>query len=653
MITLGKYDLHEQLGRGGFGTVYRATDTVLGREVALKVLHPQLTTDPAFLARFQSEARTVASLDSPNIVTIYDMGELDGRAYIAMKYLPGGSLADRLQNGGAIPYKEALRIIDQVCGGLSIAHRQYLIHRDIKPSNILFDAEGRAVIGDFGLARAVQASSTSAGSSSGGVGTPAYRAPELWLGKPPASSATDIYSLGCVLSEILTGKILFEGNTTEEVLARHLITGPNMPEEFPEGVPAAVKTLINRAVAKEPNERYQDALEFASDLFSLPVNEKPHQITPPPIVKSRPPVVKEKRVQESPVRKDKDSRSPVKKTSIKFLLLPGILLLGVVVLGLILGWFEKKEKPEANLSVRSDQIVDMTAESPQEIDPTGTRAPTYTPEPTATSVAPSIDTTGLQFLFNEKDQAEIVFIPAGEFLMGSDSENDPYFWGAESPSHTVYLDGYWIYRYEVTNKMYRDCVAAGKCPMPQQTYSRTRDEYYNNPDYDDFPVIYVTYADAASYCKWAGGRLPTEAEWERAARGDKDSRTFPWGNTPASDTQANFCDRGCPAQDSEGNKDDGYRDTSPVGNYLAGMSPYGLFDVAGNVWEWVLDYYSPTYYRLSAEKNPRGPQYTTTRVIKGGGWNNQSLGVRVVQRIGQIPEMGFDTLGFRCAVDAE
>jgi eukaryotic-like serine/threonine-protein kinase len=143
MTQLGKYDLHEELGRGGFGTVHRATDTTHGREVELKVLHPQLTTDPDFLDKFRKEARTVAQLESRDIVTIYELSELDGRIFIAMQYMSGGSLKDKLEKEGVLSFEETLRIMRQICTGLDVAHRNGLVHRDIKPANILFDMESR------------------------------------------------------------------------------------------------------------------------------------------------------------------------------------------------------------------------------------------------------------------------------------------------------------------------------------------------------------------------------------------------------------------------------------------------------------------------------------------------------------------------------
>jgi len=273
MTLLGKYELHEQIGRGGFGTVYRATDTSLKRDIALKILHPQLTTDLNFLEKFRNEARIIAALDNPHIMTIYDLGEAEGRVFIAMKYMPGGSLEKRLKQGNAIPYKESLKIFTQICEGLQVAHEQGLIHRDIKPANILFDGEGNAILSDFGLAKAMQQSSMSAASSAGGVGTPAYRAPELWRGSPPASPATDVYSLGCVLYEMLTGKILFDGSTPDEIITQHLVDGPQLPKHFSVDVPEGMHTVISKALAKSPDDRFISAGDFSKTLGRVSENQ--------------------------------------------------------------------------------------------------------------------------------------------------------------------------------------------------------------------------------------------------------------------------------------------------------------------------------------------------------------------------------------------
>jgi formylglycine-generating enzyme required for sulfatase activity len=253
-------------------------------------------------------------------------------------------------------------------------------------------------------------------------------------------------------------------------------------------------------------------------------------------------------------------------------------------------------------------------------------------QPTATGFSPEEPV-------NQMDGAELALIPAGEFTMGSEPKSDPYFWGAEYPPHQVALQDYWIYRTEVTNAMYLFCVQSRGCPELPQSISRTRPEYYGNPQYDNYPVIYVSYLGATAYCQWARGRLPTEAEWEKAARGS-DGRLYPWGQDPPSIEQANF-------------NDNSYQDTAPVGSFPAGASPYGLLDMAGNVWEWVFDWFSTDYYQSSPSLNPQGPESGTNHVIRGGSWFNPEDALRTVTRASLKPGSVLDTVGFRCAIDTE
>ncbi|MHC1783643.1 MAG: protein kinase [Anaerolineaceae bacterium] len=279
MTTLGKYELHEELGKGGFGTVYRATDTSLDREVALKVLHPQLMVDPNFITRFRKEARILASLDNHHIVTIYELDEVEGRIFISMRFLTGGSLKTLIQQKGALPFKQAVTILRQVIGGLSDAHSKGLVHRDLKPENILFDAHKEAVITDFGLVRDSRDSSFSIGPSGGILGTPSYIAPEIW-NAAPASQVSDIYALGCMFYEMLTGRVLFDGKTPWGIMKKHsdvLV----LPDEWPEGTPSGTITFMRKALEKDPSSRYQSVVVLEEDLLKLD-REKGPIIDPPP-----------------------------------------------------------------------------------------------------------------------------------------------------------------------------------------------------------------------------------------------------------------------------------------------------------------------------------------------------------------------------------
>lgn len=260
------------------------------------------------------------------------------------------------------------------------------------------------------------------------------------------------------------------------------------------------------------------------------------------------------------------------------------------------------------------------------------------------------------------DIVPMVLVRAGPFRMGSDpelalAECENLLSGAgcqrsgfedQEPVHTVKLDDFLIDRYEVTNARYAECVDAGKCFAPSSTASSTRQSYYGNAEYDDYPVILVSWFDAKRHCEWRGARLPTEAEWEKAARGT-DGRLYPWGNALASN-RANFCDRNCRYDWAHADYDDGYADTAPVGSYSMGISPYGVYDMAGNVWEWVSDWYDADYYSASPSENPTGPSSGQFRVARGGAWFSQGISVLAPHRMANVPTAGYHLVGgFRCA----
>jgi formylglycine-generating enzyme required for sulfatase activity len=198
-----------------------------------------------------------------------------------------------------------------------------------------------------------------------------------------------------------------------------------------------------------------------------------------------------------------------------------------------------------------------------------------------------------------------IYIPGGEFLMGS-AAVDSAAKDDQRPQHPVIVNGFWIDQTEVTNRMYALCVQAGVCQAPVYPGSSTRSNYYGNPDYLDYPVVWVTWSDAQTYCQWAGRRLPTEAEWEKAARGASGS-IYPWGDALPDGKHANLCDANCKEKNADASIDDGYGDTSPVGSYPEGASPDQIQDLSGNVWEWVLDWYGADYYTRMVKDSPTGP----------------------------------------------
>src|SRR5512142_1637618 len=266
----------------------------------------------------------------------------------------------------------------------------------------------------------------------------------------------------------------------------------------------------------------------------------------------------------------------------------------------------------------------LTPFTPETILPTATAAPLQTRTPTSTPANQRISSV---------DGMPEAYIPAGTFHMGGmDVRRAPN----ETPVHEVTLHAFWMDQLEVTNAMYALCVNSGGCTPPQSFKSQRRPSYFNNPEFNDYPVIYVTWGQANAYCKWAGRQLPTEAQWERAGRGD-DFRTFPWGEDKADGLRANF------------NMLVG--DTSRVGSYPLGASPFGVLDMAGNVAEWINDVYSS--YANAGALDPTGPAENSSlyRVVRGGSLGDAEINIRVSKRSSVLESEVSPRIGFRCAAE--
>ena len=261
----GRYSLRDPLGSGGMAEVFLAYEEVLERDVALKILKEQYADDEGFVERFRREARSAASLNHPNIVHIYDWGGTENgeASYIAMEYAPGGTLEDRILEDGALPPYKAVEVASQIAEALGFAHERGVIHRDIKPQNILLSALGDAKVTDFGLARA--AYSTSLSQTSLVLGTASYMSPEQAMGGP-ADPRSDLYSLGVVLYEMLTGELPYEGDSSVTIAVKHVIEPPRAPGEVNSEVSEGISALTQKLLAKDPGDRYTSATQLIEDL---------------------------------------------------------------------------------------------------------------------------------------------------------------------------------------------------------------------------------------------------------------------------------------------------------------------------------------------------------------------------------------------------
>jgi serine/threonine-protein kinase len=258
----GRYRIQRKLGAGGMADVYLAEDQELGRRVAIKILNARHGNDDQFIERFRREAKNAAALNHPNIVSIYDRGEAEDTYYIAMEFLDGRTLKELIVGRGAAPINVAIEYARQILSALRFAHRHGIVHRDIKPHNVLVDGEGRVKVTDFGIARAGTSQMTETGSI---VGTAQYLSPEQARGGE-VDPRSDLYSLGIVLYELLTGKTPFDGETPVEIAMKHLSTAPKPPSKLRSDIPPELDMVVLRALAKNPDDRYQSADEMEADL---------------------------------------------------------------------------------------------------------------------------------------------------------------------------------------------------------------------------------------------------------------------------------------------------------------------------------------------------------------------------------------------------
>ena len=578
--TIGRVRIEKLLARGGMAEVYLGTHLTLERQVAIKLLQSHIEEDPDLLERFHREAKVVAGLRHPNIVQIHDFDTIDGHPYIVMEYLKGPTLANYLrklhEQNERIPHARVGRLLNSLTAALDYAHGQGVIHRDIKPGNIMLHKksgeipidqqltdDGEIILTDFGLVRIAHATThTAAGTVSG---TPAYMSPEQARGDT-TDHRTDIYSLGIVLYEMLAGRVPFEADSQLTVIYMHI---NNQPPPIP-GIAEDIQAIINRALAKDPNERYQSSGEMAAD-FSRAV-EKSLAAEKAAATRLANPEPVDEPLKPEPKREPVRSRSWL---TIGIFALICLLAVGAGALGL-------------------------TAFRPPFSFPTKAASAVPTDPPSATNV-PVPNTGGSPNLDG------MVKVAAGTYEVGL-TPTDQY----HSPAQTIELPEYWIDQYQVTNEEYARYIADTGAAAPEVW-----------PGEANHPVRGVSWEQASTYCDRLNKKLPSEAEWEAAGRGPgSDPRLYPWGNDPTASGQTS----GFPDED-----------TYAIGTLSFNKSPFGVFDMVGNVWEWVGDPYATA---------PDGTKY-----IHGG-----RFGLPVVDlayRLGIVPgdDRYIKFAGFRCAAE--
>lgn len=367
---IGRYEILGEIGRGGMATVFRAHDPLFERTVAVKVLPQQMLHEPEFRVRFVREAKTIATLEHPAIVPVYDFGEEDDQPYLVMRYMPGGSLAERLQ-AGPIDMQETAVIMHRLASALDAAHKQGIVHRDLKPGNILFDQYGEAYLADFGIVRLTQ--SSAALTASGGVlGTPAYMSPEQVYGDKELDGRSDIYALGVILFQMLTGHVPYEADTPAKMMMAHVMDPvPQVLEKRPD-LPYACENVIQKAMAKERDQRFSTARDLSDALQHITASQPVLSSAPLSATVPSPPAAATDMAAAEPVSTNPAPDLPAaSKTRLPFWvwLVIGFGLLGLLCVGAVGLWVGQTSR---HIQVTAAAVSALLTREAQQIAATNT-----------------------------------------------------------------------------------------------------------------------------------------------------------------------------------------------------------------------------------------------------------------------------------------
>jgi serine/threonine-protein kinase len=714
-ILDGRYQLEKRLGQGGMGVVYKARHIFLKTAHAIKIILPDLVgNDPNLVTRFRQEALAAAAIRHQNIIAVTDFGVVRGTMpFLVMEFVQGRSLQEIMAEEGAMPPMRAFELIQPICAGIAAAHRQKIVHRDLKPLNVMIQegipvAEGAKIL-DFGLAKIKSGEllgSFIAAQTTGLMGSPFYMAPEQWSDDPPDARA-DIYSLGVMLFQMLSGEVPFKGSSIPAIMKKHLTNEvPSLASKGIE-VPPQVEAVIRHALEKEPKYRTASADEFIAELrmametasANLKRTGESSEIDPsrtlvtPPSADHSTMSVKGSSTAFDPLagtisaaslleedqkslyaqrelareaehrRKLVDAEEQKQKTGeldreAERKHLEELVAAQTKVLEEKLTQLASTMSPKASAAVdpeathiqhpgmaTADNSIPLNAQSYSQVDiglvpkkksalplilglvlvlligagvggyfvlrtqPT-TVGPTKPPPPTGPEVV---------------NKPELVEVPGGAFQMG---RNDSL--PTEAPAHSVTVKSFSMDKHEVTNAEYARFVKEANYPPPAQWGSIAAPV-----GQELLPVSNVSYEDAVAFAEWrskrdgATYRLPTEEEWEFAARnGDKDN-LYPWGNSWAPGRAAT--------------QEAGVGKEQPVGTYPQGGNSWGVQDLIGNVWEWTSS--KASLYPASPLKLPEVQK--GWMVARGGSYSSQANKVSATMRDWFAPNYKNPVLGFR------
>ncbi|MFB3896644.1 MAG: SUMF1/EgtB/PvdO family nonheme iron enzyme [bacterium] len=632
--TVGQYRITTELGRGRFGITYRGEQIVNKTPAVIKQLDPDLIQDDLFSRRFAHETETVVRFYHANLANILALIAQDRNYFYVTEDIPGSNLAEYLVRKNKLSLVQASEIILEICSALEYLHQRLYYHQHLHPGNIIINKEGTVKLTDYGLATLIGSSGTTKVFHKPAAKFSQYIAPEQKLGQP-ANEQTDIYPLGILFYELITGKS-FESKSLLE------------------SIPASIQKIINKCIAENPNDRYPAVTDIAADISQLLLagtTQKPdesEQETIPvlaPLSKKLHPawwliwmlglviliaiplyyISRMRGINVSPSILSRDI--PFQRDH-----LPYSIATDTTV---TIETTELIEKPKKTKLVKEESAFELLKETPYSPEiglPLAKGIPYATvtsiesrPEEPNSKSAPgealniSPEDTSAMIYTIEPEPSVQVIVPAGNFIFGSNTGNIN-----EQPQRQVYVDSFLIDVYEVTNDQYAAFIQASGHATPSGWINK-----FYPMGQARYPVTGVTWSDASAYADWMGCRLPTEVEWEKAARGT-DGKIYPWGNQFVA-TYCNYSGSklGHPMQ---------------FGSYPAGRSPYGAYDMAGNVAEWVADVYQPYAGNTALTILNSDPNI---KVIRGGAFDTNQDSVRCSARVPKNGTSAYPDVGFR------
>ncbi len=673
------------LRAGGMGAVYVVEQLSTGKQRALKLMAPELVHNPEVRERFVREAKAASRIESDHVVETVTAGVDDetGAPYIVMELLRGEELADAVTRAGPLGVADVAEVLAQVGHALEQAHANGVVHRDLKPENIFLCTSRRrevpytAKILDFGIAKLVADGMQRTGTQP--LGSPLYMAPEQTERKGRICAGTDVWALGLITFHLLTGRSYWreaEGDSLQ-VLLREIIVDPlasateraaelGVADKLPPGFDAWFARCVDRDVDRRFAEGGEAVRAFVELAEALP--------------KERRLVIQTTSVDASAMGATTDlavaATAFVASSDVPAATGPNLTTGAAAVSVSDPGGAERSSAtpPPRRRSLLAPVAAAALAAGALAggayfLFGRGPGAPAGAPAASAAAGASSAParagasaTAGSQARGDARCDAGRIFHAEGTTVMGAKDMPD---YTEARVTHPVTVSAFCIDATEVTVRAYEACVAEGRCERTPDDveYAGMADgakELYRpfcnarKPDRLDHPINCVDWDMASKYCAWKGGRLPTEAEWEFAARG-AEQRDYPWGTQPPDATRLNAAGREFAAWAEKNaqkpgqihDADDTFVGTAPVGSFPAGATPSGVHDLAGNVFEWTADWFGP--YGAEAAKDPKGPASGDQRAVRGGAFNaKEPTWVRAAYRWGNVPRTYNHGIGFRC-----